>query len=184
MKYYLTLIFGLLSLFGANAQFSQKEAFDLAGGYIENGYSGKFGYNRSIGQKGSIRLNGQVNFEVFENMQFDDIKLNVYLVNAEYYYRIFDINSSDILISIGAGGAAGYEDLLNDSKLDNGQELAEKSNVIYGGHIGVEIDKYLFQVSPSGNSISLFAQARQYYFTQTDFGANQFNAMLGFRFNF
>ena len=141
-------------------------------------------YNKNIGLKGVFHIGAQVNLEKFSENLPENIEVNTLLMNAEYYYKILDINQSDIIVSIGLGGAVGYEIIGDNKILENGSQIIGDNTFVYGGHGGIEIDKFLFSTGASGNSLSLFIQAREYYILNSNLGKNQFNLSAGLRFNF
>ncbi len=180
----LILLISCISLFNINAQeLTENEAFDLSFGYEQNGFLGRFSYNRKIARNGMIRFGGQYNYEVFDKNLPEDLNINLYFVNLEYYHNILNLGRGDIVISLGIGALGGYEEITKN-EFDNGFIIEKESDIFYGFHGGIEIDKFLAQTDKRGNYLSLIINARENYFLESLLGNYQFNASLGIRYNF
>lgn len=176
-----TIMFGVITLV-CHSQNTQ--SIDAAGGYESNGYFGRVSYGRFFGEKNMVRIAAQYHFESYEAGPInEDIDVNLLLVNLEYYYQLLDVNGRDFVILIGAGGFGGHENI-TENNLSNGAQILEESDTVFGGHVGIEFEKYLARLNSYGSSISLIANARQNYFLESQLGDSQFNASIGFRFNF
>ena len=179
MKNIITIISVFLFSF-VNAQIGGEYSIDLSAGIEQNGLSGRLGFSYYLSDGKFLRLSGQVNKEKFTD---EDIPVYQYQATLDYYTSLYTEYNKSWIIFVGGGILGGYEQINNDKKyLPDNREVLAESKFIYGGHIGIEIDKYLFDTGR--NMVSLFVNARENYYFQSDLGNLQFNITGGIRYSF
>lgn len=174
----------LLFVFGVGyAQQDRRQSVDLGGGYELDGYFARIAYSRLYG-KNLLRAAGQYHRQKFEiaGTGLDQTAV-LYVLNLEYYHQILAINGRDIVLYAGGGGLGGYENT-NTIRFANNSRVLGQGKVIYGGHLGVEIEKYVAQLNTIGSTLGLVVNIRQNYVLGSDLGNTFFNAGLGLKLNF
>ena len=184
MKKIVTL-FAFIPLFGI-AQIGHQKQAEISGGYEVNGFWGKGSFGYYLDEGSLIRISGQLNFEKFtiESAKGQDEKVQLYILNPEYYKRVYSTYSNDLSLYVGGGFIIAYENI-EDEFLTDGAKINAEDKLIYGGNIGVELDKYLFQVPfMKHGDVNFFISAKVNYLPKSDVGEIQPNLGGGLKLFF
>ena len=174
----------LLFVFGVGyAQQDHIQSIDLGGGYEFDGYFVRGAYSRVYGNS-LFRSAVEIHKQQFEigNTGIDQTSI-LYVLNLEYYHQVLALNGKDFLVYAGVGGIGGYEHTNTITFQENNSVLGD-TGIIYGGHIGIDIQKHLAQLNAIGTSLGLVVNLRQNYVLGSALGNTFFYAGLGLKLNF
>lgn len=138
----------------------------VSGGYVEDGYGAMFNFNFQKERYAYWHFGIFVGFSEDKETDLYTIPYNVINFQPGYYFRVMQSKGfKPVSLYIGLGAVGGYEIINNgNSELENGALINAKSQFIYGGFVGAELD-YAFS-----NSFSLVAKANEYYHVNSDVG--------------
>lgn len=158
-----------------NVSISQA-SFGISAGYATNGIGGQASYNHELNGNGYFQINiiGSDSKSVEQQLE---IPYRTIGLNIGYYHYIFKNRNQNFLISLGAGGALGYEIINNgDTILDNGEIIKGNSEIVYGAFAGSEIQYYL------SDQLALLGVVNTYLYINSDLGLSSIYTGLGIRF--
>lgn len=154
----------LLSGLSLQAQ-NYASSVGISGGYVEDGFGGNATFNFHMNRYSYIQIGI---FASFSNEEYagTEIPYNVFAFQPGYYRRIAVLNTRNpISFYLGGGAIGGYEVINNgSSELPSGALITAKSQFIYGGFAGGEIE---FQIK---ENISFAIKGQQHYHVNSDIG--------------
>lgn len=167
MKLYqllIVLIFGVVQM--SHGQRAFATSVGLSAGYTEDGYAGLFNYNYHNGRSSYIHVGLFASFSVDKETVGYEIPYNIFNIQPGYYFRIMQSQGfKPVSLYLGGGGILGYEILNNgNNELPNGALIDAKSQFLYGGFAGLELD-YAFS-----DDWSFVVKANEYYHVNSDVG--------------
>lgn len=165
-KAFLIMAFTVFISFGARSQEVFATSIGISGGYVEDGYGGMINFNFQKDRYSYWHFGVFAGFSQDRESEGYVIPYNVINFQPGYFFRVFESSGfKPVSVYLGAGALGGYEIINNgSSELDNGAIINAKSQFIYGGFVGVELD-YAFS-----KSFSLVGKANEYYHVNSDVG--------------
>jgi hypothetical protein len=176
----------LLGLFvGLTLHGQDEKALEVGGGYETNGYLLRAAFSSYLNSESFLRFGIQANFEAFDEGLPQQVDVEVYLAQLEYYHALIQSYNRVLGLYIGGGAFGGFE-ALNDEEeqLENGSLLGDESQFVYGVHLGAEGSFHLAELNRRGSALLLIVNVRENYFVNSDLGSFQFNASGGLRILF
>ena len=174
-------IFSVLVLFASQTSFGQRAfatSVGLSAGYSEDGYAVLFNYNYHNGRSSYVHVGLFASFAVDKETVGYEIPYNIFNIQPGYYFRLIQSKGfKPFSLYLGGGGILGYEILNNgNNELSNGALIDAKSQFIYGGFVGLEMD-YAFS-----DDWSFVVKANEYYHVNSEVGNWYPYIAVGLRF--
>lgn len=164
IKLLFLLIFGVVYMSQGQRAFAT--SVGLSAGYSEDGYGALFNYNYHNARRSYVHVGLFASFSVDKETVGYEIPYNIFNIQPGYYFRIAQTEGfKPVSLYLGGGGILGYEILNNgNNELPNGALINAKSQFLYGGFAGLEVD-YAFS-----DDWSFVAKANEYYHVNSDVG--------------
>ncbi len=134
---------------------------DITLGYADKGFGLHASYNKFL-KKAYYKIGLDASFSKIKKDTYK-VPVNVYNVNAGYYYPL--MHKTNFNWAIGAGGLLGFETVNGGDDVVDDKIIKAKSNFIYGAYIGTEAG---FKVS---DHIGLVLKINQNFYLNSDIGS-------------
>ena len=176
----------LLAILFFTQSFAQTQGttyLKFSGGYEKNGFTGSVAIDTHTSMNSFIRFGLEAQFEKY-TFQNQSIPVKLGLFNTSYYQRIFSLDMEQTYnFYLGAGLVGGYEYINDGNKLlPNNQEILIKSQFIYGGTAGAQMDIFLFPIGRHfDGGAFLILEGNYNYFLNSEIGTIQPNAKIGLK---
>jgi hypothetical protein len=153
------LIGGLLN---TKAQ-SYKHAFGASYGITKNGTGVMLSHNYFLKFHDNIETSISIFNSEGKEFSGDKIPYKTTTLTSGYSKNIYVSKNNGLTVNGIAGLLLGYESV-NKKSADSFLTVLDKSNPIFGGFVGLDIDYVL------NEKVSLFTKANQYYHINSDLG--------------
>lgn len=166
MRYLILLAIFLACQTTVRSQNAFATSIGISGGYVEDGFGGMVNFNFQNDRYSYWHFGVFAGFSNDRETDGYTIPYNIINFQPGYFFRIYTSNGfNPMSVYLGAGALGGYEIINNgNSELPNGAIITAKSQFIYGGFAGIELDYAL------NDSFSLVGKANEYYHVNSDVG--------------